>query len=180
MNPGNDHKWVAEKPGPSTPFMWWTSATGLYTGEHVARTRGRSCVCGQAAMLPPTQLEYHTRHQSPCLSSLLLWQDILHKLRHSKSNKAIRGSFLPSPDVAAVEVVCLTSEGVSDSCGRITAKGPHAMRWFCLTHQSKRSKKTNRNSAREKNAPEKSVIIPEEALDVKTIITSKNKEIKIN
>lgn len=71
MNSGNDHQWVAVKPWPSTPFMWWTSATGLYTGEHVARPRGRSCVCGQAAMLPPTQLEYHTRHQSLCSSSLI-------------------------------------------------------------------------------------------------------------
>ncbi|KAG0728056.1 hypothetical protein GWK47_003868 [Chionoecetes opilio] len=62
---GNDPKWVAAKAGPSTPSMWWTSATGLYTGEHVARTRGRSCVWGRAAVLPPTHTEYHTWHQSP-------------------------------------------------------------------------------------------------------------------
>lgn len=80
------------------------------------------------------------------LSSLLLWQDILHKLCHSKSNKAIRGSFLPFTSWCCWCQDCVTtSEGVSDSCGRITAKGPHASCWFCLTHQNKRGE----------NAPEK-------------------------
>lgn len=48
------------------------------------------------------------------LSSLLLWQDILHKLCHSKSNKAIRGSFLPFTSWCCWCQGCVTtSEGVT-------------------------------------------------------------------
>ena len=45
MKLGNNHKSVTEKPGPSTPFMWWTSATGLYTGEHMLHALEEGPVC---------------------------------------------------------------------------------------------------------------------------------------